>query len=204
MPEESWAVQKALGGKYKIINVGMMARHPQEIRKELQLKPCPVLLAGVCGALNPKLKSGDAITATEVVNIDKSQGSVAPSLASPIHGVWSGRVICTSHIVQTTGEKKELHKRFGADVVDMESFLIASLCAEFGVPFHFLKTVSDDANLDLPDFNSALLAEGSFDKQKLHEILRADPVGAARVREGLNHALESLSHQLTLIRDLGL
>lgn len=170
MREEENAAQKALGGKGRIVRVGMGARHIENLRVVLKSNPKQlVLLTGVCGALNPKLRCGDAVTAFEIVN------DVSELSALPLDGVWAGRVICSDQVVQTAREKAALYERSRADVVEMESMAVAQACLEAGAPFHFLKIVSDEACEDLPDLSTAFLPDGMLTRalELLSEKLKA-------------------------------
>jgi adenosylhomocysteine nucleosidase len=62
----------------------------------------------------------------------------------------SGRLVTVDQVIRTAGEKAELRARTGADVVDMETAAVASVCHDRSQPFFGVRVVSDDASADLP------------------------------------------------------
>lgn len=98
---------------------------------------------GFCGALDPALRVGD------IVN-------------SPGHFVTADRVAVTA------AEKHRLYELTGASVVEMECEAVESKAREWGVPFRWIKVVSDSASEDLPlDFNKHRDREGRFSRTRI-------------------------------------
>ncbi len=74
-----------------------------------------------------------------------------------------GRLLTVDRIIRTSVEKAELHRRFEADVVDMETSAVAALCSERAVRFLAVRVISDEARVDLPPEIAALLTRsGSY------------------------------------------
>ncbi|MEO6811201.1 MAG: nucleoside phosphorylase [Isosphaeraceae bacterium] len=129
-------------------------------------RPAWVLSVGFGGALNPSLGRNDIVFATEVVDLDGLRLAIdlAPPIdESPGRRITSGRVLTVDAIVRTALEKAELHQRFGADVVDMETSSVANVCATRGIRFLSIRVVSDEAQTDLPaEVLSILGSTGSY------------------------------------------
>ncbi|MHC5539779.1 phosphorylase family protein, partial [Singulisphaera rosea] len=77
--------------------------------------------------------------------------------------IRSGRLLTVDAIVRTAAEKAELRERFTADVVDMETSGVVSLCSARSIRFLSIRVVSDDAQKDLPPEVAALITHsGSY------------------------------------------
>jgi adenosylhomocysteine nucleosidase len=115
-------------------------------------RPRWVISLGFAGALAPGWHRNDIVLATEVVDPDGRRLAIdvhVPDQASAADE-RPGRLLTVDRIVRTAAEKAELHQRFGADVVDMETSAVAALCAERGTRFLSVRVISDDAATDLP------------------------------------------------------
>jgi nucleoside phosphorylase len=88
--------------------------------------PRQVISAGYCGSLVAEVRVGD----------------VFPSCA--------GELVSVDRPVMTIPERRELHQRTGAVVVDMESATVARRCEAAGVTCRCLRVVSDDFASPLP------------------------------------------------------
>lgn len=114
-------------------------------------RPRWVVSAGFAGALNPGLKQGDVVVPNEVV--DESGGKIRLGVRLPESSPSdprSGRLLTVDRIIRTAAEKAELHRKTGADLVDMETWAVAEACGQRGVRFLSVRIVSDDAHSDLP------------------------------------------------------
>ncbi|RUL85558.1 phosphorylase family protein [Tautonia sociabilis] len=120
-------------------------------------RPTWVVSAGFGGALDPALKRNDVLFATEIVDgADPDAPPLAIDLTPPESPAGSGfrytsgRLLTASKIVRTADEKAALRGRFSADVVDMETAAVASICADRGQRFLAIRVISDEAGTDLP------------------------------------------------------
>ena len=77
-------------------------------------------------------------------------------------GDW---VLVTSQDVSDAAEKHELLTKFGADVVDMEAAAVAQVAKERGLEFAAIKSISDDAEFDMPPLNR-FIDNGKFDTRR--------------------------------------
>lgn len=131
-------------------------------------RPRWLIAAGFGGALAPEWERNDAVLVTRLVSDDVTAPGldIDLSLPGPSEGrgrVQSGRLVTVSRIIRTVAEKAELRARTRADVVDMESYPVAALCAQRGVRFLGVRVISDEATTDLPPGILTILGPtGSF------------------------------------------
>jgi adenosylhomocysteine nucleosidase len=116
-----------------------------------------LISAGIVGAISPKLKVGDVGRIREVVDV--ATGVRYPTAGG---GDW---VLATSQDVSDAAEKRELLAKYGADVVDMEAAAVAQVARERGVEFASVKSISDDADFDMPPLNR-FIDDGKFDTRR--------------------------------------
>ena len=108
---------------------------------------------GVCGALAPGLKPGDAVIAGSVA---WSGGEAAAdarwieSLTRRLPDAKAGGVFGSDAMLTQARDKRAAHARTGALAVDMESHVAARAAAAAGVRFAALRVVTDAADCDLP------------------------------------------------------
>jgi adenosylhomocysteine nucleosidase len=105
--------------------------------------PPGLIMAGFCGALRSGLAVGDVVTASEV--IDERGGRWAcQNIGQP-----PARLLTATALVASPFEKHRLASRHHADIVDMESAVVAAVCHARGVPFLAVRAVSDAADTSL-------------------------------------------------------
>jgi nucleoside phosphorylase len=121
-------------------------------------RPTLIVSAGFSGALTSGLNVGDLVVADDVCDDD----AICRSTTWPIPAVrfQRGRLLTSRNIVGSPEEKRRLGERSGAVAVDMESAVVADLCATAGVPFGCLRAISDDANTFLSESLLAVLQGG--------------------------------------------
>jgi adenosylhomocysteine nucleosidase len=108
-----------------------------------------IISTGFCGALDPALRVGDIVR--ELHSIDR--------------------------VAVTAAEKHDLRLRTGAAAVDMESAAIARKAADWRIPFHIIRAVSDTAEEDMPlDFNAYRARDGRFSRTRIALAALARPV----------------------------
>ena len=120
-------------------------------------QPKLLLSAGIVGAISPKLKVGDVGRIRQVVDV--ATDAIYPATAG---GDW---VLATSQDVSDATEKHQLLSKFGADVVDMEGAAVAQVAKEHGLEFAAIKSISDDAEFDMPPLNR-FIGDGKFDTRR--------------------------------------
>src|SRR5713226_9065262 len=162
-----------------------------------------VISFGVAGGLDPSLKSGDVVVATEVFAGDtrflaglalneEMIASAALGRRRVVRGVLAG----VEQVIAATTCKAMLHSETGAAAVDMESHIAAAYAAEAGLPFAALRVISDPASRALPALAmSAIKPNGDIDLRRvLRGVARNPSTLRALVSTGIdfNRALRSL------------
>ena len=180
---------------------------PQQLRALLTvLDPATirgVISFGVAGGLDPSLKSGDVVVATEVTSGD-TRWLAGLSLSEPqIANIALGRrrivrggLAGVEEVVVAQSSKAALRSETGAAAVDMESHIAAAYAAENDLPFAALRVIADPASRTLPALaRSAIKPNGEIDLRKILGGLARNPKALrALVSTGLdfNRALKSL------------
>lgn len=104
-------------------------------------RPDHVVLAGFAGGLDPALHVGDLVTLREVVSPN----------GPPMHLADTGsRGVSVARAAATVATKRDLHARFAADVVDMETYPVAQRLIAAGIPLTVLRAITDTAADALP------------------------------------------------------
>jgi adenosylhomocysteine nucleosidase len=162
-----------------------------------------VISFGLAGGLDPALKSGDVVVATEVLAGDTRwlAGSaldeeMIASVALGRRRVVRGGLAGVEQIVAGMSCKAALRSETGAAAVDMESHIAAAYAAEARLPFAALRVISDPAGRALPALAlSAIKPNGDIDLGKvLRGVARNPTTLRALVSTGIdfNRALRSL------------
>ena len=162
-----------------------------------------VISFGVAGGLDPQLKAGDVVIATEVVAGERrwaSEVSLSDELLRSA-GLWRQRVVRgglvgVEQVVAKKDAKAVLRSETGATAVDMESHIAADYAAAANLPFAALRVISDPANRSLPQMvATAIKPNGDVDLKKVLGGLARHPTSIrSLVSTGIdfNKALRSL------------
>jgi adenosylhomocysteine nucleosidase len=134
-----------------------------------------VISFGVAGGLDPTLKSGDVVVATEVLAGDARwlagltlNEDLIESMGLGGRRVVRGRLAGAEEVVAARHVKAALHSETGAAAVDMESHIAADYAARAGLPFAALRVVSDPAHRALPPLAmAAIKPNGDIDLGKI-------------------------------------
>src|SRR5437879_7767054 len=123
-----------------------------------------VISFGVAGGLDPALKSGDVVVATEVTAGDTRwlagtalNEEMIASVALGRRRVVRGGLAGVEQVVAARAAKAALRSETGAAAVDMERHIAAAYAAEAGLPFAALRVISDPASRALPALAMAAL-----------------------------------------------
>jgi len=179
VPQEAKPFQKLVRARTNVCVVitGMGARNAARAAREalITFSPALVFTCGFAGALNPELVIGDVVCQRDV----------------PVAGAKPAVFHCASRVAVTVAEKSVLRAQTGADVVEMESAIIARVCRAAGVECVTVRAISDTAQEDLPlDFNALMTAEEKLSLFKLAlALLKAPQKIPALIRLGKNSAL---------------
>jgi len=112
-----------------------------------------LISVGLAGACDPKLRAGEIVRAGLVLD---SQG-VEQFTDSQFR-----QVLVSVNSVASVQEKARLHATYYATAVDMESAAVARLAREYGLQFHAIKAISDEADFELPELARFSTVDGQF------------------------------------------
>jgi adenosylhomocysteine nucleosidase len=123
-----------------------------------ETSPRLVVAAGLAGALDPELKQGEIVVATEVVEADDQQWRTA--LPAELGEETCGRVVTSRTLVASRNDKQRLHQSTHAIAVDMESAAIAEACQVAHVQCAIVRVISDVADQPISEHLARLLVGG--------------------------------------------
>lgn len=160
-----------------------------------------LVLAGVCGGLDPSLLAGDLILARRAVTYDGSELEPDPVLFEVARRALraggppfiSSLLLSLERPAALGSEKLELWNRFGAAGVDMETAAVADAASARGVRWLALRSVLDPAGATLPSAVREWQGEGDegWIARRLARTPRDWP-GTARLAIEMRRALASL------------
>jgi adenosylhomocysteine nucleosidase len=179
-----------------ILVTGMGRRNAETAVREF-LAACPtelVLTCGFAGGLDPALAPGAVVFETDQEQLgEKLQAA----------GAKRAKFFCANRVAITVAEKQQLRTTTGADVVEMESESIQSVCRERGIPCATVRVISDSAGEDLPlDFNQLYRPDLSLDFGKLLWTIAKSPgkiSGLIKLQKRCRFAAEQLAGVLVKI-----
>ncbi len=187
---------------------------PHSVQQYLQRRtdlhaPCNILLMGLGGGLSAELKIGaialvERCFATWANTQDDPQGMMQAAvegdrplldwlqstLGNTAHRVTG---VTSQHVIRCADEKRNLHHRFNASVVDMEGYSFLKFCEAEGIQGTVLRVVSDGYDHDLPDISTAISPDGALLPVPLTVGLMRQPVAGIRLIRGSMVALSVLS-----------
>jgi len=161
-PHRSAGKGVELGTTFQVWMTGIGRKNAAENARQAiaRLKPERVITAGFAGGLNPALKCGTIVYDQD---FDAGFGADLEELKA-----IPAKFHCHRRVAITAAEKAELWRETGADVVEMESSVIRTICREFKIPSATIRAISDDASQDLPlDFNALMTSEDRINYVKL-------------------------------------
>lgn len=138
---------------------------------------------GVAGGLNPVLRSGDIVIASQIVTAKRRWSTEAALTENLValpakrgRQIIAGILAGAEQVVTGQIGKAALRATTGADAVDMESH-IAARYAEFnGLPFAAVRVISDPAHRALPELTmNAIKPNGNVDMWKVMRGIARNP-----------------------------
>lgn len=142
-----------------------------------------IISFGVSGGLDPALRPGDIVIATEIKS-DAGAWAVGSAFSravvdrlrgdghAPIHVPFAG---VNTPVIEAIN-KADLRNRTGAAAVDMESHIVAHYGAAVGLPVCAVRVISDPAHRCLPPLAArALRADGRVDLAAVCASLAGNP-----------------------------
>ena len=170
--EEARPFQRLVGARpnIKTLLTGMGQRNAEKsIRAALAVeKSAMVLSCGFAGGLNPELATGTVVFSLANNAALETQLRNAGARPAKFH--------CATRVATTVAEKSALRQKTGADAVEIESQIIAAVCAEHKIPCATVRVILDPANEDLPlDFNALMNAGQQMDYGRLAWAIAKSP-----------------------------
>lgn len=162
-----------------------------------------IISFGVAGGLDPALRPGDIVIATEVVAADSRWTTaefftadmidlVAGSGRRVVRGILAG----AEEVVLNPTDKAALRAITNAVGVDMESHIAAGYAASAGLPFTAVRVISDPASRALPEIAAnALKPDGNIDIWKVLRGIARKPSAIPdlmRTSRDFNQAIAAL------------
>lgn len=180
-------------------------------RRELP-RPGVLCVAGICGSLSVRLKEDSIVAYGSCLWGDQAQGEgrskieCSPELPKPMINALAARGIPCEMVTGITlprlaarhGEKLRL-ARYGAHVVDMESYEILAAARDAGIPCAVLRIISDSLDHELPDFTPAMRATGETRTLGAAWIALRAPLSTMRMIAAQHRALTRLSQALGVL-----
>jgi adenosylhomocysteine nucleosidase len=134
---------------------------------------------GIAGGLDPDLKPGALVLATEVVGTDGARLGTSEPLRSRLCTrlkVQQAPLAGSDAMVAAVSEKERWRRETGAVAIDMESHGVACAAAKRGLPLLVLRAIADRADQALPPAATAgLKPDGSTDALAVVRALVGSP-----------------------------
>jgi nucleoside phosphorylase len=170
-------------------------------------KPDAIFVIGLSGGLAEPMREERIVAYSECLSADNAPPlRCAPALTDAIietlqtHRITCDRVIgITSPRIASNKSQKRALARSGASVVDMETYHILSAAAQAAVPAAVLRVVSDSLDADMPDFNSALDANGALIGGKAIRIALGSPLKTFHLLATNKRAMAKLTPAVKLV-----
>ena len=147
-----------------------------------------LLATGFGGGLRGTLRSGDIILAERVVQasgdredpgelgVDETLLDTLGTISLPSAAVSRGSLLTVEDVVCSAKQKLALGSRYGADGVDMESYVILSEALKREVPCIAARVVFDEAAFELPPgLDGITAANGRLSAGRLAALLLRRP-----------------------------
>jgi len=179
-----------------VIAVGGIGRNAARRAAEAvvnRFNPTTLISVGVAGALTARLKVGDVVWGSEVVDAETG---------ARFRMTGGESVVVTVSSVSGPAEKRMLADHYEADVVDMESAAVAAVAQELGVEFRAIKAISDELDFDMPPVARFVDSAGKFETARFAAYVAIRPKWWSSVCQlgansrtasvNLSHALEHL------------
>jgi len=106
-----------------------------------------LISAGFAGALEKDLRVGHLFVAE---NFSSPQLLGSPHLVLDDERTFLGKLLTVPRMVEAVAERESLNKKTGAAAVDMETEVLAEICAAHDLPMLSLRSISDTATEPFP------------------------------------------------------
>jgi adenosylhomocysteine nucleosidase len=119
--------------------------------------PSLIYSAGFAGALEARLRVGDVIQPSQLINAADS---------SRVKLAGGDGILISFGSVANPAQKQKLHESFGAQLVDMEAAAVARAADARGVTFAVVKAISDEVDFDFPSTERFVDSIGRFSEMR--------------------------------------
>lgn len=163
---KSWAITSA-SRSITIIESGIGRENAAKAASAaiLHNKPDCIIGCGFCGALTADLQVGDIVTAGAIHHLSQGGPGQTITLGATLNNsMFSGFVTADFISVDNICSKREILTSFSplaTAVVEMESYSVAAICREHGIPFFAVRAVSDALDTD-PSHLFRAIADTNF------------------------------------------
>ncbi|HYJ04159.1 MAG TPA: hypothetical protein VEX43_03435 [Chthoniobacterales bacterium] len=106
-----------------------------------------LISAGFAGALERELRIGNVLVSE---NYSSPELSRSPQLDLADEGIFLGKLLTVSGVIESNAERERLAAETGAAAVDMETEFIAEACADHHLPMLSLRAISDTPSEPFP------------------------------------------------------
>ncbi len=181
-----------------------------------------LLIAGLAGGLDPRLKSGDAViydlchdgrkfnpgskekpsSRDENASIhcdDQLLVNFFNLLQAAGRQCFRGSGVTVDRIITEAQDKLSLGECYQSAAADMESYDVLAVCTSLGLPAAVLRVISDDAGSDLPDFNWATEAGGRMNPWRMAAAMAARPAASLKFLLDIRSVINALRENLIIV-----
>lgn len=149
---------------------------------------------GFCGALSPALELCDIFVATEMHDVARA---LRVPRSHSCERYKTGKLLSIDRVAYTADEKKALHQKTGAAVIEMEAAALATRAMEWDVPFYAIRVVTDTAEESFPlDFNRMRDRDGRFSRTRILAAALRRPAAILPALLHLNQRCKTASRVL--------
>jgi nucleoside phosphorylase len=144
-----------------------------------------IILTGLARSVDKTLKVGDLVTATKIINwqldltsfklnhgstFDKNGREVGPIELDPFNETLKKVTLGSADkfLLKSDTKEIELLENLGVDVVDMESYAVATVAQSFNIPLKVIRVISDDYLGNKPKNFKSFLKEA---KEKIASLI---------------------------------
>jgi adenosylhomocysteine nucleosidase len=163
---------------------------------------CPGIVSfGVAGGLAPQLRPGTCVIASAILsgsNRMPTNQKWSQQLLQTFPDAVSGMLLGVSAPVCDPGDKRALHVNTGAVAVDMESHVVATVGARYGLPVAAMRIITDPAERALPA--SAVVAMRPNGTTNIGAMIRAILIKPSEIPALFQTAVDALAARATLVR----
>jgi len=163
---------------------------------------CPGIISfGVAGGLAPQLRPGTCVIGSAILsgsNRMPTNRKWSRQLLQTFPDAVSGMILGVTAPVSDPGDKRALHLNTGAIAVDMESHVVATVCAAHGLPVAAMRVITDPAERALPA--SAVAAMRPNGTTNIGAMIRAMLMRPREIPALFQTAFDALAARATLVR----